>query len=334
MNETMIKPSDTIIAYFADTVIRHKATSGGVGSCIIKELFNRKRINSSISFKFDKENLKYSPELIQSYDDYAVSGSIYHEINLINFIKENIGNIKSPFACFALPCQVTPIKSILDKNNIESYIIELTCSSQQRYEATEFLIKKSNINKKDISMIRYRGNGWPGGTHITLHNGESIFFDNTNSIWTKIFHSHLFIVQRCFLCSPTKETASDIILADPWNIDHPKDEKEGRSLCFIKTLKMASLLNELADESAIIYEKRDRTDFLRSQLGVIIRKNFNLKHKGLTKLNKKILNSELYRNIVLKSDFTFKLHCFIYKYTFRILHKIEKTLNKNIQTFK
>ena len=330
----MIKPNDTIIAYFTDADIRHKATSGGVGSCIIKDLFNRRKISSSISFKFDKAALRYSPEIIQSYDEYTVSGSIYHEINLINFIKENIDKIKSPFACFALPCQVTPIKNILEKNNIESYIIELTCSSQQRYEATEYLIKRSNIDKKDISMIIYRGNGWPGGTQITLNNGESIFFNNINSIWTQIFHSHLFIVPRCFFCSPSKETASDIILADPWNIDHPKNEKEGRSLCLIKTPKMASFLSELADESIVICEKREREDLLRSQLGVVIRKNFNIKYKGLTKLNRNILNSKLYRNIALKNELTFKLHNFIYKYTYRILYKIEKTLNKNIQTYK
>lgn len=329
----MISPKDTIIAYFTDADIRHKATSGGVGSGIIKELFNRKRINSAISFRFDKEQLKYVPEIITNYDNYAISGSIYHEINLIEFVKENIDNIESPFACFALPCQVTPIKKILDKSDKESYIIELTCSSQQRYEATEFLIKKSNIDKKEISMIRYRGNGWPGGTNITLHNGENIFFDNTNSIWTQIFHSHLFIMPRCFFCSPSKDTVSDIILADPWNIDHPKNEKEGRSLCLIKTGKIASFLNELADESIIEYEKRNKTDLLRSQLGVIIRKNFNIKYKSLTKLNKRILTSQTYRNIALKSNLTFKLHCFVYKYTFRILHKIEKTLNKNIQTY-
>lgn len=326
----MIHKERSIIAYYADPAIRHQATSGGIGSGIIKELFNRKKINSAISYRFETNELKYIPRIITDSNSYTVSGSIYHEINLIGFIKENVGNIISPFACFSLPCQVEPIKRILEKHNIESYIIELTCSSQQSYEATEFLIKREGLKKEDISMIRYRGNGWPGGVTITTKGGKHFFFDNNNSIWTKIFHSHLFIMPRCFFCSPTKKTTSDIIIADPWNIDKPGEEKEGRTLCYIKTEKMASFLNEIFSDSLFSYEAIDNDALYNSQRGTIVRKKFNLKHNKLTRITKNLFTSRLYRSIALKNNTIFGVHCFIYKYVFKILHKIEKTINRNV----
>lgn len=324
----MINPSDTIIAYLTDKDIRHHATSGGIGSGVVKELFKRGLIKSAISHIYNQENHRYTPIIIHKEEDYVVSGSIYHEINLIKFVSENIKNIKSPFACFALPCQVTPIKHILDKHNIESYIIELTCSSQQSFEATEFLIKNCNLTTEQILSIRYRGGGWPGGITITLKNGTSVFLDNNTSLWTQIFHSHLFIMPRCFFCSPTRNTGSDLILADPWMIDQPAKEKEGRSLCRVKTPKMSSLLSYMANDGLIACEKRSEDDFRYSQMGTIIRKNFNFRHPKITRFTRDLLRNKPYRKIVLSNIYFFKLHCFVYKTIFRVLHKVDYIFNR------
>ena len=119
----MIKPGEIIIAHSTDTTLRHPATSGGIGSCIVKVLFKEGYIKSAISYKFDKETLQYHPCIIDKAEDYTPSGSIYHEIELIDFIRKNIENIEPPFFCFALPCQVTPIKNILEKRGIESSLL-------------------------------------------------------------------------------------------------------------------------------------------------------------------------------------------------------------------
>ena len=58
------------IAYAADSQIRYEATSGGVGSAIIKYLFDNQIIQTSITFDYDCNSLQYVPRLIYSYDEY------------------------------------------------------------------------------------------------------------------------------------------------------------------------------------------------------------------------------------------------------------------------
>lgn len=322
----MIQCNDIILAYSNDTAVRQCATSGGIGSSLVNRLFAQGRINSAISFEYDKKLLKYRPCIVSSAEDYFVSGSIYHEINLYAYIREHMEEIKSPFLCFALPCQVNPIKNLLEKQGIESYIIELTCSSQQSFEATEYLLKRVGVSKENVSSIRYRGDGWPGGICITLKDGSCVRVPNNNSIWMHIFQSHLFVMPRCFYCQPVRETMSDIKLADPWEIDIIGKETQGRSLCHVKSGRMAEILNGMVDEEFITYEKRQMADFLYSQRGVIARKTYNLHHLRFTKWIKSVLGNKWYRKSVLNSTFLFRVHCFLYTYGYRCLHKLGNLL--------
>ena len=100
------------IGYSTNSDIRYKATSGGIGTTIIKWLFDNKLIGTSISFEFDPITLRYVPKIIHSFDEYQICGSIYQEIDLIGFVKSHQNEIKGTLACFALPCQTKAIKSI------------------------------------------------------------------------------------------------------------------------------------------------------------------------------------------------------------------------------
>ena len=326
----MIQCNDIILAYSNDSEVRQRATSGGIGSALVNRLFVQGRIKSAISFEYDETLLKYRPCIVASAEDYVVSGSIYHEINLYAYIREHIEEIKSPFLCFALPCQINPIKTLLDKKGIESYIVELTCSSQQTFEATEYLLKRVGISKSDVSSIRYRGEGWPGGVCITLKDGEAIRIPNNNSVWMRIFHSHLFVMPRCFFCQADRETASDIKLADPWGIDSPALEKLGRTFCHVKSERMAAVLNEMVHEGLISFECRSEKEFVQSQYGTIVRKNYNMRHPRLTKIMKSVLHNNVYRKSVLSLPFLFGMHCFFYTYGCRCLYKLDKILGKEI----
>lgn len=319
----MIQCNDIILAYSNDTEVRQRATSGGIGSSLVNRLFAQGKIKSAISFEYDKKLLKYRPCIVASAEDYTVSGSIYHEISLYAYIREHIGEIKSPFLCFALPCQVNPIKKLLDQQGIESYIIELTCSSQQSFEATEYLLKRVGVSKENVSSIRYRGEGWPGGIRIDKSDGSCVRIPNNNSIWMQIFQSHLFVMPRCFYCLPVRETMSDIKLADPWEIDIIGKEKQGRSLCHVKSERMAEVLNVMANDGVITCEIRQMADFLYSQRGVIARKAYNQRHLRFTKWIKSVLGNKWYKKSVLSSAFLFRVHCFLYTYGYRCLHKLE-----------
>lgn len=295
------------IGYSNDNNLRVKGTSGGIGSTLIKYLFDKNIIKSSISFKYDSTTLQYQPYIIHSYEDYKIVGSIYHEINIISFIKKHMNEIKGDFACFCLPCQARAIRSILKRNNINSILIGLTCSSQQSIEATKYLLKREHINPDEVSLIQYRGNNWPSGIQITLKNGNKFFISNNNSIWTKIFHSRLFILPQCFKCSNTLNTFSDISLADPWLDNFIKEEKVGKTIIMLNNEKGEDLFYKCVKEQYILVSKLDENLVLKSQQGTIERKLKYLHNKKITRI-KKIWLSPLYRKIVTANNLFFFLH--------------------------
>lgn len=312
---------NTLLAYSNDIKIRKSSTSGGIGSSIIEFLLDQQIINSALSFSFNKRTLQYEPVIIYNSKEYNITGSIYHEIDIISFLKNNIEKIKGSFACFALPCQIKPIKNLLNKNQIESIIIQLSCSSQQTFEATEYLLKRLNLKKDEIELIKYRGDGWPGGINIYLNNGSNIFINNLDSIWTKIFHSKLFCMRRCFKCNPNMKSIADLIIADPWRLISPKNEHIGLTLCMIRNNKMHNLFKTLHKENIISFEECNEEDFFFSQESVINKKTGYIKHKNIIKVITRILSNKTYRFLVIKYSFLFELHCCLYKVFDRIISK-------------
>lgn len=73
---------NSYIGYSTNLELRKKSTSGGIGSSIIKYLFEEKIIHTSITFDFNASLLQYTPRLIHNFNEYQPTGSIYHEIKL------------------------------------------------------------------------------------------------------------------------------------------------------------------------------------------------------------------------------------------------------------
>lgn len=320
----------TYIGYSTDSNVRFNATSGGIGTSFLKWLFDKNMIETSISFVFNSNTLRYEPQIIHSFNDYRISGSIYQEIDLIGFIKSHLNEIKGVFACFALPCQARTIRKILEKAGYRSIIIGLTCSSQQTIDATKYLLSRKSITLKDVDYIQYRGNGWPSGIQIKTKNGQNLFINNNNSIWTQIFHSRLFIRQKCFKCQNTLNKYSDITLADPWLKDFMENEKIGKTLVFDYTEgKDKSLLELCCEDGYIILDTISESVAIASQRGTILRKESYKTSKLLVNFYFTLINNIHYRKVIFYSSIFFNIHLFVKKYFERYLLKINSRNKKN-----
>lgn len=290
---------------------RYCATSGGVGSALLRYLFSENVVTTAISFKYNVDKLMFEPYLIYDIEDYKITSSIYHEIDLLSFLRENIGKIRGTFACFALPCQVRPIKNFLKKMGHESVIIGLTCSSQLSIDATYFLLDKLKINRGDVKYIQYRGNGWPSGVQIYKSDGSKLIIPNNKSLWTDIFHSRLFIKRKCFLCQNTLNCYSDISLADPWLKEFIDTETIGQSLIVTNSRLGQDCLNSASKEGYIRITHIDSTKVIESQSQTIKKKEKFKRKTFMNDLYIRICTSLLYRKLALSNNLIFKAHVFI-----------------------
>ncbi len=298
------------IGYSVDPIIRYKATSGGVGSSIVKYFFEQKLIDYALSFKFNQEDLKYYPCLVTSFHDYNISGSIYQEFDMVNFYRQKLSESVSGkrIVLFTLPCHTPLVKSLAKKYDINVFIIGLTCSSQQDYKATEYLFKRININTKNISFYQYRGNGWPSGIQISLKNSDKKYVPNNGSIWTKIFHSRLFIQKRCFKCQDTLNRNSDIVLADPWLKEHTSSEKIGKTLFSAYTTKGLRIVKDCLRLNYLSADIIEDEKLIMSQKSTIERKLSYKKNPKYRNFLIYLVNNGIYRFLVLHSKFFFDAH--------------------------
>ena len=304
--------------------IRFNAASGGIGTALIKYLFEKQLIDFSVSFDFNPLTLLYVPFVIDSFEKYKNTGSIYQEIDYLKFVKEQLCPIAKNHrvALFCLPCQTKAVRAMFDMYNIESFIIGLTCSSQQSINATKYLLKELNINFDAVKFIQYRGKGWPSGIRIECDSNREYFIPNINSIWSKIFHSRLFIQKKCFVCKNTFNTYSDIVLADPWFGDILKTEKIGKTLIGINTFLGQTIFRKLIDENEIIVSEIDSNLFYYSQIKTVVRKKSYITHASIRKLFVKIVLSEKYHRLVCRNHYFFLIHC-------RIVRLIESIIKYN-----
>lgn len=303
------------VGYSNSEDIRFKATSGGIGSSIIKYLFEQNKIDYALSFKFKKEELKYYPCLISNFNDYNICGSVYQEMDMLKFYRQKFNESLSGrrIALFTLPCQTSFVKSLAKRYGIDIFIIGLTCSSQQDFKATDYLFKRIKVKTKDVSFYQYRGNGWPSGIQITLKDSSHKFIPNNGSIWTKIFHSRLFIPKRCFKCQDTLNRNCDIILADPWLYEF-SSENIGKTVFSAYTTKGQNNILECLKLNYFNAVVVDDNKLLQSQQATIKRKQSYKKHPKYRNLLISLVNNRLYCFFAIHSNTLFEAHILFRKW--------------------
>lgn len=276
--------------------IRYKGSSGGIITHLTKWLFETNKINSAINFKFTGIKL-FEPYLINSFDEYSQTGSIYHEINIYRFLDENIKIIKSPIMVTCLPCQITSIKRLLNKNKIESVIVSLVCSTQLDKEATYYFLKKNHIDIEKVKEFRYRGNGWPSGIQVKTDEKE-YFFHNNKSKWVNIFHSQIFNLERCLSCSDTFGLKADISIADPWLKRYVANETIGSSIVISHTEQGENIIKSMINDDIVsLLEVLSDKEVLLSQKATLIKKVVLKKHRKIFRLIRKVIQKQVYKNI-------------------------------------
>lgn len=318
--------SETFGTYLASATNfkqRYLSSAGGIGAVLVEYLFKEEIVSSAINFKFTSEGL-YEPFVIYSSGEYINTGSIYHEIDLIRFIRSNINKFTENVLVFCLPCQVKAIRHILRRNGKESFIVGLVCSSQQKIEATKFLLKNIKIKESEVKYLKYRGEGWPSGITIVTKNDEKLFVSNNNSLWTKIFHSKIFILDRCYKCDTTISLISDLSIADPWLPDIIKNEKIGKSLLKVNTKLGNKVIKELLLKKYINNKEIPFSIMQSSQAFTLKRKFAYRKKNGLVKIFKKVITSSFYKRIFLSNNFLFNIHIFFQRAFDKFLVTIQK----------
>lgn len=314
--------SSIYLGYSNDSHVRYCASSGGIGTAISKYLLSTKDYGTVLTFIFDKSLLQYVPVLVYSAAEINNCGSIYQDINIPLFIKNNLHSIKNGIILSCPPCQVSVVRNILNKANIKSFIISFSCSGQTVLDGTWAYYNLLGINKNDVENIRYRGNGWPSGISIQLRDGTKIYRENWTTPWSELQSSRLFRPNRCIYCTFPNSIVSDVSLADPWLKEFMEEDKIGHTMIHINTLKAKEIIDLMIRGNYISISRAGLENYLQAQKPNEEKGERLRRYKKAYRIIIKLKNNTLYRKIVTSNLILLRIHI-------RIINLIYKIFQEN-----
>ena len=266
------KPKTCFIGHAKNSDVNKKSASGGVVSQMIINHLNSGGL--VITPQFDHSSLKYKPTTLRKAEDYSISASVYHDVEILNAIKSIKIESDYRYLVTCLPCEASFVRNYFYKHDAKVTIVALACSGQQSYDATAKLFEMAKLDVTDISELKYRGEGWPSGVQITTTTGSVYSFPNLKGLWYNLFNSQLYTLDKCFTCTDVLGKNADIVCADPWLPEYMEATPCGISYTLV-------FLRNSIDDYLLKNIKLDTIDTDRailSQKYTLTRKESQLKH--------------------------------------------------------
>ena len=172
--ESRLSLGNTFSARTNDKEIKARCQDGGIVTTLLKFLFDENLIDGALVSKFNRENWKPEPTIIQNKEELKSSSGTRYNIspnvsilsmrNLVNNLNLPYDSVNSLRLAFVgTPCQITAIKKLqsyktnshIFPSNVIKYTIGLFCMENFQYEKImeDFVVKKLGISIKSLQKM-------------------------------------------------------------------------------------------------------------------------------------------------------------------------------------
>jgi len=258
-----------VLGHASDSKTRYEGSTGGVLTALACYLLDSNRVSFILHVKpsvaepsFGEATLSFSKA-----DVMAAVGSRYGPtaplIDLESVLQRN-----EPFAVIAKPCDLNALQNLSHHderiNSLIKYKLAPVCGGFMPDESMTQTLQRLNIEREDVSAVRYRGRGCPGPTAITGKNNQRHEFDyidfwgEDESMWSLPF--------RCKICPDGIGEAADIAVADTWPGGSPKrgvsDSDLGTNSFIIRTDSGMNLIEAAENDGYLSLKKAIDIEYL------------------------------------------------------------------------
>lgn len=246
----------TYCGYIKDNEKVLKSASGGLATALSEKMITNDSVVYGVTYASNYVNAEYI-RIDRAEEIHLIKGSKYIKASLNREILESLADdLKSGKSVLftGLPCDISVVKSYLDKYNIEQeklFCVDLICygptSSEVAKEYIEFLEKKYKSKISEFST-RYKNPFWsPSYLYAKFENGKEYIRKFSETEYGLAF-SLMPARKSCHTCPNKGEMyKSDITIGDYWGIQ-PEDNgynKYGTSVAFVHTEKGDALISSL-----------------------------------------------------------------------------------------
>lgn len=313
------EPNDVLIGNYTncyighanDYEIRYNSAAGGLVTQLLLFALEEGIIDGALVTRMKKDNpLEPEPFIARTREEVIeASKSKYCPVPANIALKEILESEEGEkFAVVGLPCHIHGIRKaeLINEKLKEKIVLHLgiLCSINRNFLATEYLLQKFDIKKKDVAKLDYRGEGWMGSMSITLKNGSKTLSPYLD-YWTHILRSY-FVPIRCTLCSDQSCELADISFGDIW-LPEFRNDKIGTSVVISRNKIGERILQNAVLKRRIELTNIDRSKVVKSQkLSLLYKKSYVNARIFLFKIFGKRIPS--YNQELLEPKFSAYLH--------------------------
>lgn len=240
------KAGPWVIGWAGDPEVRFKGATGGVLTALGQFLLASGKVAKILHVRAREDRPMRSraqvsetpQEVLESCGSRYGSGAALTQLSRL--LDEG-----QPFAVIAKPCDLSAVENLARRdprvNELIPYRLCLVCGGAS--ESTKYweLFQDWGITEDDVSLMRFRGHGNPGKTHVETKAGQT--FEKTYSeLWE--VEAQWRIQFRCKVCADAIGEVADIAACDVWPGGGPEGEDEGFNGILTRTRAGAALLRE------------------------------------------------------------------------------------------
>ncbi|HXV25347.1 MAG TPA: Coenzyme F420 hydrogenase/dehydrogenase, beta subunit C-terminal domain [Alphaproteobacteria bacterium] len=165
------------------------------------------------------------------------------------------------FAVIGKPCDIAAIRNLQrcdDRaDRLIPFLLTIFCGGVPSLGTARRIVAYHGIVEEEVSLFRWRGNGWPGPTRIETRDGRA-FELSYDKVWYSKDVPWTYDIQfRCKICPDAIGELADISCPDGWIMKNGKpihEEAPGVNVIIARTQKGAELVQSATEAGVLTLE--------------------------------------------------------------------------------
>jgi coenzyme F420 hydrogenase subunit beta len=243
----------------ADDAVRHHAAAGGALTALGCFLLESGEVDAILHVRASATDPMLTDAQVSTTAREVISGaqSRYGPAAPLRHVHRLLdeGTI---FAVIAKPCDVAAIRSLARIDpRVERqipYCLSIFCGGVPSLHTAKRIAASHGVAPEQVSLFRWRGEGWPGPTHIETGDGRD--FDlSYDTVWYDESVPWTYDMQfRCKICPDAIGELADVACPDGWVMENGRPvhkESPGVNVLVARTPRGAGLVERAAAAGAI-----------------------------------------------------------------------------------
>ncbi|MBC8240240.1 MAG: Coenzyme F420 hydrogenase/dehydrogenase, beta subunit C-terminal domain [Alphaproteobacteria bacterium] len=252
-----------------DENIRFHAAAGGALTALGTYLVRSGKVDAVLHMKASENNPILSGPWISTTEQDVFDGaqSRYGPGASLTHVHRLLDEGRT-FAVIGKPCDIAAIRNLGRVDvRVEKqipYCLTIFCGGTMSLTMLNRMPEYFGAAPDDLSLFRYRGEGWPGTTHMETKDGRSFDLTYDESWYGEDVPWSYDLQFRCKICPDAIGELADVSCPDGWIMENGEplhEEAPGANLIIGRTPKGAELIREAQAAGALTLEPYAVADF-------------------------------------------------------------------------